>query len=328
MRVAAGQFSYEWLDDWARLGDDQSVRRGWAHTTPAAMDDGRVVVGHPGEPRLLVLDADGRLLSTADVEVAELHDIAVDGDTLWIADIGRKRRPEDGYANPSGPVRGQVVRVGVDGRLLARLDPPPLPVYEDASYSPTGAAPDPSSGDLWVADGYGASLVHRYDRHGRWVQALSGEEGGGRFSCPHAVLVDTRRADGELYVADRGSGRIQVYGLDGVFRRLVGPGFLNSPTSFAVDGERLVVAEFRAARLTLLDADDRLTGYLGENPAVVGAEGWPNETDERGVPRRTSRLRPGLFNSPHGVAADADGNLYVAEWLIGGRYVKLVSARG
>ena len=35
------------------------------------------------------------------------------------------------------------------------------------------------------------------------------------------------------------------------------------------------------------------------------------------------QLRPGLFNSPHGLAADADGHLYVAEWLIGGRTIKL-----
>ena len=45
-------------------------------------------------------------------------------------DIGRKRRPGDGYANPAGLVRGQVVKVGLDGRVLARLDPPPLEVYE------------------------------------------------------------------------------------------------------------------------------------------------------------------------------------------------------
>ena len=28
------------------------------------------------------------------------------------------------------------------------------------------------------------------------------------------------------------------------------------------------------------------------------------------------------LNSPHSVAVDADGNLYVSEWLLGGRYAK------
>ena len=38
--------------------------------------------------------------------------------------------------------------------------------------------------------------------------------------------------------------------------------------------------------------------------------------------RRTSPL-PYEFNSPHSLATDTDGNLYVSEWLIGGRYTKL-----
>lgn len=37
-----------------------------------------------------------------------------------------------------------------------------------------------------------------------------------------------------------------------------------------------------------------------------------------------SGLTPGKFSSSHGVAADGDGNLYVAESLIGGQLTKLV----
>jgi sugar lactone lactonase YvrE len=38
---------------------------------------------------------------------------------------------------------------------------------------------------------------------------------------------------------------------------------------------------------------------------------------------RTALLEPGRFDSPQGMAVDAQGNLYVAEWLIGGRSTKL-----
>jgi len=34
-------------------------------------------------------------------------------------------------------------------------------------------------------------------------------------------------------------------------------------------------------------------------------------------------LETGKFNSPHGLAVDAQGNLFVAEWLIGGRFIRL-----
>ena len=37
----------------------------------------------------------------------------------------------------------------------------------------------------------------------------------------------------------------------------------------------------------------------------------------------TDLLEAGKFNSPHGMAVDGLGNIYVSEWLIGGRYTKL-----
>jgi hypothetical protein len=128
-----------------------------------------------------------------------------------------------------------------------------------------------------------------------------------------------------LWVADRGNGRAQVYRLDGSFLRVVGESFLNSPSAFASYGGNLVVAELHA-RLALLGPEDQLICYLGENGEVCQHPGWPNGVDELERPVRAPDLRPGRFNSPHGLAADSDGSLYVAEWLIGGRMVKLTPA--
>jgi hypothetical protein len=165
-----------------------------------------------------------------------------------------------------------------------------------------------------VADGYGMSLVHRYDAGGRYLGSLSGEEGGGAFACPHAVWVDLRRAEPELYVADRGNRRLQVYDLDGVFKRTVGEGVLECPCTGVRYGDGLLVPEL-CARLTFLDADDRLVGYLGRNEAACGLPGWPEVAPEQ--------IQAGKFNSPHAAAADAEGNLYVVEWIVGGRLTKL-----
>ena len=64
--------------------------------------------------------------------------------------------------------------------------------------------------------------------------------------------------------------------------------------------------------------------YLGENEGVCNRDlGWPNINGDDGKPERTDLLEPGKFNSPHGLAIDKDGHLYVAEWLIGGRFTKL-----
>ncbi len=69
-----------------------------------------------------------------------------------------------------------------------------------------------------------------------------------------------------------------MYDLDGGFKRVFGSDFLISPSGFAVDGNRLIIAELRA-RLTVLDADDRPVCYLGSNEEVCDVDGWPNNRD-------------------------------------------------
>ena len=210
---------------------------------------------------------------------------------------------------------------------MQRIGPPDLPIYRAGRFSPPAVAvAEPrygGNGDVWVADGYGQHQVHRFDRTGTYLASLTGEEGpGDPFRTPHAVYVDTRKSEPELYVADRGNRRLVVYDLDGHFKRVAAQDLLTSPSAFASDGERLIVAELRA-RLALLDAADRLVGYLGTNETACAAPGWPNAVGADGRLARPTGLVPGRFHSPHGVAADRHGNLYVAEWLIGGRYTML-----
>ena len=78
----------------------------------------------------------------------------------------------------------------------------------------------------------------------------------------------------------------------------------------------MFVAELRGSRVTILDQEDNLIGYIGENSgAFLRLEGWPN------VPQDT--LEKGMFNSPHGITADKQGNVFISDWLIGGRITKL-----
>ena len=88
----------------------------------------------------------------------------------------------------------------------------------------------------------------------------------------------------------------------------------------------MVIAELRA-RLAVTDRDDNLVCYLGDNEVVSSTDGWPNGKNRDGQVIPTGLLQPGLFNSPHGLAVDKQGNLFVAEWLIGGRFTKLENLR-
>jgi hypothetical protein len=151
---------------------------------------------------------------------------------------------------------------------------------------------------------------------------LTGEEGAGRFDTPHGLLVDRRRGDPELYVSDRANARIQVYDLEGRFRRSIGEGIVVTPTDMTTVGDVLALTDFTQARVTVLDGDDRLVEHVGANPTAPERDGWPNDRDEDDNLVRPL-LAQGAFNSPHTLAADSEGNLYVTEWLVGGRLTKL-----
>ncbi|MFQ6029431.1 MAG: hypothetical protein ACE5Q6_18295 [Dehalococcoidia bacterium] len=333
MQMGSGHHTYRWQEDWARIPQGESAAAGWAHPGVAVTRSGQVITYHSGDPTVLVLDREGQLLRSWSTDLTEGHGLTLveegDAEFLWIADPGRKRTKEHTYQYPerNDPISGRVVKLRLEGRSVMELPKPDLALYQTADYCPTFVAVNEErhggNGDIWVADGYGQSYVHRYDQRGRYLGSINGEEGeAGAFNCPHAIFIDRRKPEAELYIADRTNRRVQVYDLAGGFKRVFGSDFLTSPSGFVTHGDFLIVAELRA-RLAVLDREDRLVTYLGDNEAVCQVEGWPNNKNEAGELVRPAGLTPGRFNSPHGMAVDADGNLYVAEWLIGGRFTKL-----
>ena len=332
MRVGSEEHSYNWIDNWAKIPESESSRKGWAHPGVVVTGSGNVVTSHPGDPEVLTFDRDGNLISSWRGDFAEAHGIALvdEGgvEYLWIADHGSKNHYLHGYQNPPGvgDAPGKVFKTTLDGEVVMRLETPPLPVYKDTRYSPTTVAVNEErfggNGDIWVGDGYGAYQVHRFTKDGVHVGSVNGEEGAGAYNCPHGIFIDYRKSEPELYVADRANSRVQVYDMEGGFRRSFGKDFLTTPSGFATHGDLMIIAELHA-RLAVVDLNDELLTYIGENQQVCDVEGWPNNVNESGQSVRTSLLEAGKFNSPHGLAADANGNLYVAEWLIGGRVTKL-----
>lgn len=332
MQINEGPFRFEWIEDFAQVPQAQAAASGWAHPGMALSPSGSIITFHPGLPLALEFSPDGALLASWKVPLVEGHGIHVgsDGDQvcLWFADPGRKRDPSTGYDTAiEGPPR--TLKTDLQGNVLAVMETPDLPAYRNGGYAPTGVAvfdeARGGSGDVWITDGYGRSLIHRYTRSGDFVGTINGEEGqAGAFNTPHAIHIDTRGVEPELYIADRANDRLQVYDLEGSYKRSFGADIFHHPAAFAAMGEYLVVAEL-FARLSILDPDDQPVAFLGDNHDVVQAPGWPNRLDGAERPVRTDRLQPGRFNSPHGVTADEDGNIYVAEWLIGGRYLKLAA---
>lgn len=305
--VNAGNLHYHWQEQWVRIPQTASGQLDGRTHGIAITQQGEVVLFHQADPAVLIYSAEGSLRTAWGRDFPGAHGLTLvqegDQDFLWLADSKT----------------GVVIKKTLAGRTVLALERPGLSIYDSGNYAPTWVAVQEErhggNGDIWVTDGYGTGYIHCYDRRGNYIDSINGSEGAaGAFKCPHSIFMDTRKAQPELYIADRGNRRVQVYDVEGNFRRVFGADFLTSPCAFAVSGDRLIIPELRA-RVAVLDRQDRLIGYLGENEAVCDVPGWPNHP--------AALIHPGKFNSPHGIATDEAGNLYVAEWIIGGRVTKL-----
>jgi hypothetical protein len=346
--------SYQVVGDWADLSAVAGAASCWVHNAIVATDSGEVIGFHAG--RLVAFDTEGHLLRVVETGLTEGHGITLvhegDAEYLWVSDPGFVFGWGDGDGDPNwAPLFGngvhcetrapRVVKMDLNGQILSELSipaqDPALPAGPMGPYCPCGCAVDEDrfggTGDIWVADGYGSGVVHRFDRHGNHRSTLTGDEAGLRFACPHAIYIDRRNGKTpELYIADRVNTRVLVYDMEGRYLRTIGEQFLNSPSDFAPWGDLLVVAELYA-RLAVLGPDDTLLGYIGADPDPDADQGWPtrpgwpNALGDDGRTEIAQLPHHDRFNSPHSVASDAQGNLYVSEWLLGGRYTKLSAPR-
>lgn len=311
---------------WFAFPEDPQKSDGWAHHGVAMTTDGRVVTFAASGDDVVIFDVDGHHLDSWSTGLTEGHCISVShddtGDHIWIADPGTKMVTDEpgSYHGFTPGDHGRIVKFDLTGHLILELSVPNHPVYDTARFAPTAVVVDSTgdggTGNIWVGDGYGASLVHLYGPDGEYLQTLPNE-----FKCPHGLIIDRRRNQPELYVADRENQRLQVFGIDGQFRRMSGEGLLRRPSAFAISGQHLIIAELEA-RLAVLDIDDQLVGYIGADDQAASRPGWPNAISSDGLTIRP-KLQPGRFNSPHGIAATPDGKIIVAEWLIGGRINQL-----
>ena len=312
--IQVGDLTYTWQEGWS--GMEPSA--GFAHPGFALSSSGELYLGHPGEPVVIVLNSEGKQIRAFETPVVENHGLFIGVDNgneyLWIVDNGKKAGVES--LHPP-----QVLKCTLDGAVRQSLEKDDFEYEEGMAFSPTSCFFDSESGELWVADGYGSSLVTVFDSDYRVRMTLDGSDGLGRFSCPHGIWLDRRGPEKLVYIADRTNNRVQVYDTSGVFRKGLDSG-LNTPSAFCSFGEILVIAELEA-RLVFLDGRDHLIGTVGDAPHNVAREGWPNTTANGVRQSPLGILKHGEFNSPHGITCDEEGSIYITEWLLGGRLIKL-----
>ena len=282
-----------------------------------------IVLNHPGSAtsgplygnattQLLEFDATGKFVREVGQGVYGLgyaHSVRFDKyDNLWVVNKGTHsvmrfnpagmvtlnlgRRPE-GPDEPDYYKGNGMGRGGVSIR-------PALPQVDGMFRAPTDIAWD-SDDNIYISDGYINSRVAKYDKHGNWIKSwgargYGGEhanENPGQFSTPHNIGIDR---ENNVYVADRGNRRIQVFDRDGKFLRFIllnapydksrhpvlGNAAANPPDETApwticiTQGptQYLYTSDNEPGRIYKLSLDGKILGMLGESGHDVGQFSW------------------------------------------------------
>jgi DNA-binding beta-propeller fold protein YncE len=295
MIYGGGEYRYELVENWAQLPGGRS----FLDIGGIGIDrEDRVYIFNRSQHPLMIFERNGEFaggwgedyfvrphgmcitpadeLYCTDDMTHLVSKFTLDGDLLMT--LGEKDTPSDtGYvADPD---------LMTSLRSIQRGGPP--------FNRPTGVARS-SSGEIFVADGYGNARVHRFTSDGRllfsWGEPGTGE---GEFMLPHNIRID--KLD-RIWIPDRENSRIQIFDPEGGF--VTAWYDVSRPSDVFFDEDDVVYVseigheEGTGPRISLFTLEGEVITRWG-NPML------DHETD--------------LFISPHAIAVDPHGDVYVGE---------------
>jgi DNA-binding beta-propeller fold protein YncE len=229
------------------------------------------------------------------------HTVRVDKqDNIWVTDKGSDMVIK---FSPEGRVLmvfGRKQEASDEGTEPLKHPKPPLPPIDGMFRQVTDVTWDPQ-GNTYISDGYINSRVAKVDPNGKWLKSWGDPgDGPGQFNTPHSIAAD---AQGNIYVADRGNRRIQVFDSDGKFLRQIHidvpvpadaqPAIGNKPgpnvTGTMAPGapwaicitpgqtQYLYSSDAYPGRVYKLTLDGKVVGVLGEAGKQLKQFGWIHE---------------------------------------------------
>lgn len=305
--LGQGEWQFQVEAGWAKL--PAGVSLGPTHGGVGVDRAGNIYVSSDGPEGVLVFEAGGKFLRGLGADVSGIHGFTI------------RREGDKEYIYGTRPGAAEAVKLGLDGKIEWKLgvpresglyEQPADPAKKPIVYRPTAIALGPD-GRIYVADGYGASVIHVYSAD-RVYQKTIGTKGTGegQFSTCHGLTLDTRYGAPRLLVADRANRRLVHLDLEGKWLGVLTTD-LRLPCAISIHGDVAAVAELEG-RVVVVDKQGKVVATLGDNP---DKNQWAKFKLE------PQHWQDGIFIAPHGVSFDAHGNLFVQDWNFAGRFTKL-----
>jgi DNA-binding beta-propeller fold protein YncE len=306
VRMGCGEMTFDTVPGWGLRPDGNSAI-GPTH--------GGVVVDKAGniytsaDRGVFVFSPEGKVIKSYEgKEYERMHDLEIreEGDQEFI--YGARNSNAEGVKFNAR-----------SGEIVLNLKLPEEAGLGEIKFSPT-AITVAANGDIYLSNGYASNHIFKYDKTGKYLMHF-GEKGNGlkQFNTAHGMTLDTRYEPHRLLICDRNhepKGRLVHYTLEGEFIEEVITG-LGMPTSVAIQGEFVSVPDLHG-RVVILDKSNTIIAVLGHNPD-------PEQGGNYKVAQKD--WIEGIFSGTHGSYWDADGNLYVQDWNIDGRIMKLVRVK-
>jgi len=250
------------------------------------------------------------------------HSVRIDQeDNIWIADKGSDLVIK---FSPQGRVLmvfGRKQEASDEETGPVKHPKPPLPAEDGRFRQVTDMAWDPA-GNTYISDGYINSRVAKADKNGNWLMSW-GDRGKrpGEFDTPHSIAAD---AQGNIYVADRGNRRIQVFDGQGKPLRQITIDVPYDRTARPAIGNRIDVDKLEASGGPLTMAPGSpwtLCITPGPRQVLYASDAFPGRIYKLSLDGKVlgvfgeSGKQLKQFGWIHGIACPSEDVLYVGELL-------------
>jgi hypothetical protein len=306
VRMGAGLMTFDTVPGWG-LRPDGSSALGPTHGAVVIDEEGNIYTS--AKKGVVVFSPAGVVIhSFLGEDYSDIHDM----------EIRKEAEREFIYAARNN--NAEAIKFDChSGEIVLKLGVPEEARLGKIKFNPTAITIVPN-GDIFVSNGYATNHIFKYDKDGNYLLHF-GTAGNDlkQFNTAHGMTLDTRYDPPRLLICDRNhepKGRLLHYDLNGEFLAEVITG-LGMPTSVAVQGDYVSVPDLHG-RLVILDKSNTIIAVLGHNSDASTRVNFNVPQDQ---------WIEGIFNGTHGSYWDRDGNLYVQDWNVSGRIMKLVRVK-